>query len=126
MTARSVHDSALADYNEPAVFRVRFRQSNQPGKVTFFRQSGSKMLEGPGSRLSPRKSEYERAGMNIDTMRRIDRQAGVPLCAIATLMVWAWEWVRRPAPRPLRRILFVELSEMGTTVLAQPAMRKAR
>lgn len=64
--------------------------------------------------------------MKIDTMRRIDRQVGVPLCAIATLMVWVWEWGRRRAPRPLRRVLFVELSEMGTTVLAQPAMRKAR
>ena len=38
----------------------------------------------------------------------------------------AWEWLRRRPARPLRRILFVELSEMGTTVLAQPAMRRAR
>src|SRR6516162_2021655 len=30
------------------------------------------------------------------------------------------------SPRPVRRILFVELSEMGTTILAEPAMRKAR
>jgi ADP-heptose:LPS heptosyltransferase len=64
--------------------------------------------------------------MNVDTMRRIDRQVGVPLCAIATLLTWAWERLRGRRARPLRRILFVELSEMGTTVLAQPAMRRAR
>ncbi len=64
--------------------------------------------------------------MNVDTMRRIDRQAGIPLCAIATVLVRAFDWLRGRAARPLRRILFVELSEMGTTVLAQPAMRRAR
>jgi ADP-heptose:LPS heptosyltransferase len=64
--------------------------------------------------------------MNIDTMRRIDRRAGVPLCFIATVLLWLWRQVSRRAPRPLRRILFVELSEMGTTILADPAMRKAR
>jgi ADP-heptose:LPS heptosyltransferase len=64
--------------------------------------------------------------MNVDTMRRIDRLAGVPLCAIATALVRMWEWMRGRPARPMRRILFVELSEMGTTILAQPAMRKAR
>jgi len=64
--------------------------------------------------------------MNVDTMRRIDRHAGVPLCALATILVWLGGMLRRRAARPLRRILFVELSEMGTTVLAQPAMRRAR
>jgi len=64
--------------------------------------------------------------MNVDTMRRIDRQAGVPLCALATVLVWIAGVFRRRAARPPRRILFVELSEMGTTVLAQPAMRRAR
>jgi ADP-heptose:LPS heptosyltransferase len=64
--------------------------------------------------------------MNVDTMRSIDRRAGVPLCAIATALVWVAGRLRRRAARPLRRILFVELSEMGTTVLAQPAMRRAR
>src|SRR5947209_10736979 len=63
--------------------------------------------------------------MNVDTMRRIDHLAGVPLCAIATLLVRLRDWLR-PARRPLRRMLFVELSEMGTTLLAEPAMRKAR
>jgi ADP-heptose:LPS heptosyltransferase len=64
--------------------------------------------------------------MNIDTMRRIDRLAGVPLCALATMLVWIRDRFRSRTARPVRRILFVELSEMGSTVLASPAMRKAR
>ena len=64
--------------------------------------------------------------MNVDTMRRIDRWAGVPLCAAATLLVRLRDWFRPRIARPPRRILFVELSEMGTTILAEPAMRKAR
>src|SRR5215510_11171732 len=63
--------------------------------------------------------------MKVDTMRRIDRYAGVPLCAIATVLTRLAGWLGGGKTRPLRRILFVELSEMGTTVLAQPAMRKA-
>jgi ADP-heptose:LPS heptosyltransferase len=64
--------------------------------------------------------------MNVDTMRRIDHLAGVPLCAVATLLLRLAGLFRRRGPRPVRRILFVELSEMGTTILAEPAMRKAR
>src|SRR5215470_3410890 len=63
--------------------------------------------------------------MKVDTMRRIDRYAGVPLCAIATVLTRLAGWLGGGKTRPLRRILFVGLSEMGTTVLAQPAMRKA-
>jgi ADP-heptose:LPS heptosyltransferase len=64
--------------------------------------------------------------MNIDTMRRIDRLAGVPLCAVATLLIRLRDWLHARTVRPVRRVLFVELSEMGSTVLASPAMRKAR
>jgi ADP-heptose:LPS heptosyltransferase len=64
--------------------------------------------------------------MQIDIMRRIDRQVGIPLCAAATGLLRLQAWLRPKPKRPLRRILFVELSEMGSTVLAEPAMRKAR
>ena len=62
--------------------------------------------------------------MNVDVMRRIDHWAGVPLCCLLTLL-------RRPFPprdaaATPKRILFIELSEMGSTILADPAMRKAR
>src|SRR5208282_1128515 len=64
--------------------------------------------------------------MKVDRMRRIDRRAGIPLCAAATVLSRLRDWFRSRSARPVRRILFVELSEMGTTVLAEPAMRKAR
>src|SRR5215469_4932537 len=64
--------------------------------------------------------------MNVDTMRRIDHWVGVPLCAAATLLARLRDAFRPRTARPLKRILFVELSEMGTTILAEPAMRKAR
>jgi ADP-heptose:LPS heptosyltransferase len=64
--------------------------------------------------------------MKVDRMRRIDRQAGIPLCAAATVLSRLRDRFRPRSARPVRRILFVELSEMGTTVLAEPAMRKAR
>ena len=65
-------------------------------------------------------------GINVDTMRRIDRWAGVPLCALATIVLKLWWRLRPNAPRPVRRVLFIELSEMGSTLPADPAMRKAR
>lgn len=58
--------------------------------------------------------------MNIKFQRAVDRWAGVPLCALLSLL----EWVRRLFPRrtaiPPRRILIILLSEMGSLVLAQP------
>ena len=64
--------------------------------------------------------------LNVDSMRRIDRLAGVPLCALATALLEIWWWLRPIRPLPVRRVLFIELSEMGSTILADPAMRKAR
>ena len=65
--------------------------------------------------------------MRVDTMRRIDLWAGRPLAALLTGL---YRLVRRfrPPRRPdaIRRILFIELSEMGSTILADPAMRRAR
>lgn len=65
-------------------------------------------------------------GISVDAMRRIDRLAGVPLCFLATALLRLAGLLRRQPPRPIKRILFIELSEMGSTILADPAMRKAR
>ena len=67
-----------------------------------------------------------RTGIGVDSMRRIDRIAGVPLCFLASGFLKIWRRLRPRPPRPIRRILFIELSEMCSTVLADPAMRKAR
>ena len=64
--------------------------------------------------------------LSVDSMRHIDRWAGIPLCAVATALLEIWWWLRPMPSRPVRRVLFIELSEMGSTILADPAMRKAR
>jgi len=65
--------------------------------------------------------------VKVDSMRRIDFWVGVPLCALLTAGWWLWRRLRpaRP-PRPGRDLLFIELSEMGSTILADPAMRRAQ
>lgn len=64
--------------------------------------------------------------MTPDCMRKIDRYVGIPATLLATMLLSAWRLLRRPGPQRPQRILFVELSEMGSTILADPAMRKAR
>ena len=66
--------------------------------------------------------------MNADLMRAIDYWIGIPLvfaltvvCRLRRLLGLA----RSPAGRP-KHILFVQLAEMGTMVVAYPALRKAR
>jgi ADP-heptose:LPS heptosyltransferase len=62
--------------------------------------------------------------MNVDTMRRIDRWVGVPACFLLTQLCRLF--CRTHDRQPTRRILFIELSEMGSAILVDPAMRKAR
>jgi ADP-heptose:LPS heptosyltransferase len=69
--------------------------------------------------------------VNVDSMRRIDAWVGVPLCAAMTGLSWLWRRIRPAALSPSsaddrRDILFIELSEMGSTILADPAMRRAQ
>ena len=65
--------------------------------------------------------------MKVETMRKVDYFVGVPLCFAATLVKKISTLFISPAPssRP-RNILLVELSEMGSTILADPAMRKLK
>jgi ADP-heptose:LPS heptosyltransferase len=66
--------------------------------------------------------------MKVDTMRRIDRGVGIPLCFLLSPLVWIVDLFRggrRRKPDP-SRTLFIELSEMGSAVIADPAMRKLR
>jgi ADP-heptose:LPS heptosyltransferase len=62
--------------------------------------------------------------MNVDTMRKVDYFAGVPLCFAGTLARKGISLFlpRRTDERP-KNILLIELSEMGSTILADPAMR---
>ena len=61
--------------------------------------------------------------MKLSTMRRIDYFVGVPATFLLTLLV---RLLGRRRQRQLRgeprRILFIELSEMGSTILASAAI----
>lgn len=59
--------------------------------------------------------------MKVDTMRALDYWVGIPLCFIASLLLAPFH--RRPGAAP-QNVLFIELSEMGSAVLVDPAMRK--
>ncbi|AKJ65062.1 glycosyltransferase family 9 protein [Kiritimatiella glycovorans] len=64
--------------------------------------------------------------MNADVMRRIDRLAGVPLCFAATLLRGLRHLVAPRRDRRPERTLFILLSEMGSAIIADRAMRRAR
>lgn len=62
--------------------------------------------------------------MKVDTMRFVDKYFGVPLCLIGTAV---FKIFLRPKKnvKP-KNILFIELSEMGSAILVDPAMQKAK
>ena len=62
--------------------------------------------------------------MKLRTMRAVDYWIGIPLCFLGTLVVRLLGTPK--GPEKPRRILFVELSEMGSTVIANPALQKAK
>lgn len=62
--------------------------------------------------------------MKVDTMRKIDYYAGIPLCFLVSAALKLGRLflsLQRISPR---KVLFVELSEMGSAILVDPAMRK--
>lgn len=62
--------------------------------------------------------------MKVDTMRFIDRWLGIPLCFVGSIIKKIFMHPKKNV-RP-KRILFVELSEMGSAIIADPAMREAQ
>ena len=61
-------------------------------------------------------------------MRAIDFWVGVPLTFLLTILLRIQRFVNLaavPSDRP-RHILFIQLAEMGTMVVAYPALRKAQ
>lgn len=62
-------------------------------------------------------------------MRTIDHLVGVPLCAIVSPIVALTDKIKSIFGRELvqpKKILFIELSEMGSAILVDPAMRNAQ
>ncbi len=65
--------------------------------------------------------------MKVDTMRQVDYFAGVPLCFAGTIMkkLVGLFSLQKSYSSP-KNILLIELSEMGSTILADPAMQKLK
>ena len=67
--------------------------------------------------------------ISVNTMRAIDHWVGVPLCAVASPIVALIDGIKnifnRDSDTP-RKLLFIELSEMGSAILVDPAMRNAQ
>ncbi|WP_041041942.1 glycosyltransferase family 9 protein [Paramagnetospirillum magnetotacticum] len=63
--------------------------------------------------------------MNVDRMRQIDFWAGVPLAFLMTLYWRIRCFFSPPAPSSAKNILFIELSEMGSAVIADAALKRA-
>jgi ADP-heptose:LPS heptosyltransferase len=62
--------------------------------------------------------------MKIDMMRKLDYFAGVPLCFVSTLLIRLASLFTKQETQPPKNVLYIELSEMGSAILADPAMRK--
>ncbi len=63
--------------------------------------------------------------MKVTSMQTVDRWLGVPLCFVLTCARVLGSWFRSSTiPHPPRRILFMEISEMGSMVLAYPLFCK--
>ena len=64
--------------------------------------------------------------MNVDSMRKIDRWVGVPLCFFMSILIGISTRIRfiKKKKPDLTRVLFIELSEMGSAIIVDPAMRK--
>ncbi|MEO7924183.1 MAG: glycosyltransferase family 9 protein [Chitinophagaceae bacterium] len=64
--------------------------------------------------------------MKVNTMRFIDRWVGIPVCTVISPIRWVSDLLRggKTKKPDTRRTLFIELSEMGSAVIVDPAMRK--
>jgi ADP-heptose:LPS heptosyltransferase len=67
--------------------------------------------------------------ISVNTMRAIDHWVGVPLCAIVSPIVALMDRIKNifsRGPEAPKKLLFIELSEMGSAILVDPAMRNAQ
>jgi ADP-heptose:LPS heptosyltransferase len=64
--------------------------------------------------------------MKVSTMRTIDRWVGIPVCFLVSPFRWLSDTLRGAKKRQpdLSSTLFIELSEMGSAIIVDPAMRK--
>lgn len=62
--------------------------------------------------------------MTVDTMRVIDYYVGIPLCFVSSLYLKVASFFsKKSAWDKPRKVVFIELSEMGSTILADPSIK---
>ena len=61
--------------------------------------------------------------MNVDLVRKIDFWAGIPACWLLTIVNRFIKPLSRRPSQPPEKFLFIELSEMGSAILAYPTMK---
>ncbi|WOG30109.1 glycosyltransferase family 9 protein [Endozoicomonas sp. 8E] len=61
--------------------------------------------------------------MKVDTMRWVDHYVGVPLCFLLKLVFWPFDRIHKGQKTVSNNVLLIELSEMGSAILADPSMR---
>ncbi len=64
--------------------------------------------------------------MRVRLMQLVDFWIGVPLCALLSVWHYCAGFFQKVSDQPARKILFIELSEMGSAILAYSALVRAR
>ena len=64
--------------------------------------------------------------MNINTMRKIDHHVGIVLCFLLNCTFKLLSFLYRGKMANPQNVLLIELSEMGSAILADPAMQKLK
>lgn len=66
--------------------------------------------------------------MHPNVMRKIDYYLGVPICFLLTLLYKVWSLIgeNQIHREPVKNILLIELAEMGSIVLAYPAIQQLK
>ena len=65
--------------------------------------------------------------MNVHSMRKIDRLIGTPICFVLTLAHKFMKLFSKSAPAETpEKVLFIEMSEMGSIILAYPLFLKTK
>src|SRR3989338_375786 len=72
---------------------------------------------------------YTRKMIQPDTMRKVDYWIGIPICFVITIWYQLQRLFGLKNPKyneKPKNVLFIELAEMGSTVLAYPAIKKLK
>ncbi len=64
--------------------------------------------------------------MTVDFMRKLDKWVGIPACAALSLVDYISQPFASRKSRPIKKILFIQISEMGSSISAYSSILKAR